>query len=101
MQTMQTPRMDSKNHDQAYSNSASMLCPEDLSTSKDTDQAYEFLTKVHVSVESANDVNPDALRHKIDWHIVPVMFCCYTMQFLDKVSLNVCEYNSSKHALAC
>ena len=29
------------------------------------------------------------LRRKIDWHIVPMMFCCYTMQFLDKVILNV------------
>lgn len=25
----------------------------------------------------------------MDWHIVPLMFGCYTMQFLDKVILNV------------
>lgn len=30
-----------------------------------------------------------ALRRKIDWHIVPIMFCCYAMQLIDKVLLNV------------
>lgn len=30
-----------------------------------------------------------ALRTKVDWRIVPIMFLCYTMQFLDKVLLNV------------
>jgi hypothetical protein len=30
-----------------------------------------------------------ALRHKIDRHIVPIMFLCYLMNFIDKVALNV------------
>jgi hypothetical protein len=30
-----------------------------------------------------------ALRHKVDWHIVPIMFLCYLMNFIDKVALNV------------
>jgi hypothetical protein len=30
-----------------------------------------------------------ALRHKVDRHIVPVMFLCYLMNFIDKVALNV------------
>lgn len=35
------------------------------------------------------------LRRKIDLRIVPMMFCCYTMQFLDKVILNVSGCPSS------
>lgn len=31
-----------------------------------------------------------ALRHKVDRHIVPIMFLCYLMNFIDKVALNVC-----------
>jgi hypothetical protein len=30
-----------------------------------------------------------ALRHKVDWHIVPIMFLCYLMNLIDKVALNV------------
>lgn len=30
-----------------------------------------------------------ALRHKIDRRLLPYMFCCYVLQFLDKVMLNV------------
>ena len=30
-----------------------------------------------------------ALRHKIDRRLMPYMFCCYVLQFLDKVMLNV------------
>lgn len=29
------------------------------------------------------------LRRKIDRRIIPYMFCCYVLQFLDKVMLNV------------
>ncbi|KAL9080602.1 MAG: hypothetical protein Q9157_000657 [Trypethelium eluteriae] len=61
---------------------------ENLRITQDTDQAYEFLIKTHVSSETASHVNLDVLRRKIDWHIVPIMFCCYFIQFLDKVSLN-------------
>ncbi|KAL1610871.1 hypothetical protein SLS59_000508 [Nothophoma quercina] len=34
------------------------------------------------------DVDIRRLRRKVDWRIVPLMFGCYTMQFLDKVILN-------------
>ena len=34
-------------------------------------------------------INLQASRRKIDWQIVPIMFLCYTMQFLDKVNINV------------
>lgn len=59
----------------------------DHRTSAGVDAAWEFLDKhrdAHVDSTSIG-----SLRWKIDWHIVPIMFCCYTMQFLDKVILNV------------
>ena len=56
-------------------------------TIKDPDKAYQFLT----SIGAADDVQPNIdikrLRRKVDWHIVPIMFLCYTMQFIDKVRL--------------
>ena len=53
------------------------------------DTAWKFLDH-HRDVAASNvSVDIDALRRKIDWRIVPLMFCCYTMQFLDKVILNV------------
>lgn len=54
----------------------------------DVDAAWKFLNS-HRDASDVASVNLDALRRKIDWHIVPLMFCCYTMQFLDKVILNV------------
>lgn len=52
------------------------------------DAAWNFLNH-HRDAAGVDAVNIDALRRKIDWHIVPLMFLCYTMQFLDKVILNV------------
>ena len=60
-------------------------------TAGDLDQAFWYVEKS----SAGNDVYPSsardlkALRRRIDWHIVPIMFCCYTMQFIDKVLLNV------------
>ena len=60
-------------------------------TARDLDQAFWYVEKS----SAGNDVYPSsardlkALRRRIDWHIVPIMFCCYTMQFIDKVLLNV------------
>ncbi|KAI4113473.1 MAG: hypothetical protein LQ345_005559 [Seirophora villosa] len=53
----------------------------------DLDQAYWYMQHT----ENATEASPQELsrlRRKIDWWIVPIMFCCYTMQFIDKVSLN-------------
>ena len=62
-------------------------------TRNDVDSAWKFLDH-HRDVAASNmSVDIDALRRKIDWHIVPLMFCCYTMQFLDKVILNVRDTN--------
>lgn len=54
------------------------------------DAAWTFV-RDHKDVDEAavDAVNLNSLRRKIDWHIVPLMFLCYTMQFLDKVLLNV------------
>lgn len=52
------------------------------------DDAWKFLNE-HRDAAGAAAINIDSLRRKIDLHIVPLMFLCYTMQFLDKVILNV------------
>ncbi len=54
--------------------------------SSDVDTAWDF---INGHGDASDSVNLAALRRKIDWHIVPLMFLCYTMQFLDKVILNV------------
>lgn len=59
------------------------------SSDNSVDQAWRFLNEHRNGASDQPIVDMAALRHKIDWHIVPLMFCCYTMQFLDKVILNV------------
>jgi GMP synthase-like glutamine amidotransferase len=54
---------------------------------KDVDAAWMFLNG-HRDAH-ADTTALKALRRKIDFRIVPIMFLCYTMQFLDKVILNV------------
>lgn len=55
---------------------------------RDLDEAYKYLENVGVPV-NGDDIDLKALRRKIDWHIIPIAFACYTMQFIDKVLLNV------------
>ncbi|KAF4547025.1 Thiamine pathway transporter-like protein 7 [Elsinoe fawcettii] len=52
------------------------------------DEAYRFLTTTTVTEAEKSDVDLNKLYRGIDWRILPVMFCCYTLQFLDKVVLN-------------
>lgn len=54
----------------------------------DVDAAWLFLD-AHRDAPGVDAVDMRSLRRKIDWRIVPLMFCCYTMQFLDKVIYNV------------
>jgi hypothetical protein len=59
---------------------------------RDLDLAFKYIqdAKQNGGDEAAADnVDLKALRRKIDWHILPVMFLCYTMQFFDKVNINV------------
>lgn len=56
-------------------------------TGPDLDEAYFFLENIRGQHDDALDLKD--IRRKVDWRIVSVMFLCYIMQFLDKVSLNV------------
>lgn len=58
---------------------------------KDIDKAYWYVREHDHPQWSLLELKK--LRRKIDWRIVPIMFCCYTMQFVDKVLLNVCSYD--------
>lgn len=51
----------------------------------DRDDAVVYLEGHHVQA----NVDLNALRRKIDRRLLPYMFCCYVLQFLDKVMLNV------------
>ena len=58
---------------------------------QDLDQAFWYVQETSTGNDAYSTATGDskALRRKIDWHIIPIMFCCYTMQFIDKVLLNV------------
>lgn len=61
----------------------------DESVDSGVDAAWKFLNEHRDAAAADVAVNLNALRRKIDLRIVPLMFLCYTMQFLDKVILNV------------
>jgi hypothetical protein len=52
---------------------------------KNADRALEFLQRNEESeVGTVVVVDEKALVRKIDWMIVPIMFACYFLQYLDK-----------------
>ncbi|EAQ88777.1 hypothetical protein CHGG_05396 [Chaetomium globosum CBS 148.51] len=55
--------------------------------SGELDTAWKYLD-ANRDADTSEPIDLAALRRKIDWHIVPLMFLCYTLQFLDKVILN-------------
>ncbi|MCJ1346609.1 hypothetical protein MMC31_004827, partial [Peltigera leucophlebia] len=57
-------------------------------TMKDLDRVHQFILNSSVLDDEASQIDLRAVRQKIDWKIVPIMFLCYTMQFIDKVLLN-------------
>lgn len=65
--------------------------------SKDLDRAQKYILDHQTS--NISPVDLQALRRKIDWRIVPIMACCYTMQFVDKVLLNVGDQSVVKVAV--
>lgn len=72
--------------------------PAGIQPAADVDAAWKFLDRHRDARINASDIR--AIRRKIDWHIVPLMFLCYTMQFFDKVILNVRSFSIrtlSKH----
>ena len=56
-------------------------------SSQALDDAWNFLDK-HGDVQHT-DADLVAIRHKVDRRILPFMFCCYFLQFIDKVMYNV------------
>ncbi|KAK2768633.1 hypothetical protein FQN54_000489 [Arachnomyces sp. PD_36] len=53
------------------------------------DQAWDYLEAHGGGASAAEEpYSLKALRRKIDLRIVPLMFFCYTMQFIDKVLIN-------------
>lgn len=55
--------------------------------SQDLDRAYWYVQN-HATTDGAPSQAIQRIRMKVDWCIVPIMFLCYTMQFIDKVLLN-------------
>lgn len=55
----------------------------------DVDDAFKYLHDHAVADGESTSINLAALRRKIDWRIVPIMFACYVLQFIDKVVINV------------
>lgn len=55
---------------------------------KDTDEALTFLRKEEVGDEGEY-VDEKALIRKIDWMVMPLMFWCYLLEYLDK---SLCKF---------
>ena len=56
------------------------------SSDKNVDDAYRVFAKTQDL-----DASPAEVKHvisKIDWHVVPILFVTYMLQYLDKNSLN-------------
>jgi len=62
------------------------------SASHDDDVASRGEAGTHGShgrhTEDSNEARLRVIRRKIDWAIMPLMFLCYFLQFLDKVLIN-------------
>ncbi|KAF4307080.1 Major facilitator superfamily [Botryosphaeria dothidea] len=54
---------------------------------KDGDEALKFLAAESIAGE-LSDIDEKALVRKIDWMILPLMWCCYCLQYLDKTLIN-------------
>lgn len=57
-------------------------------TSKNADLASDFTKRMSVVDEVEPEADVRRVRRKVDRTIVPIMFFCYTIQFVDKISLN-------------
>jgi hypothetical protein len=57
-------------------------------TANKTEQTASMDKVDNTRAGSLFEINERALVQKIDIRIVPLLFCCYLMQFLDKVLIN-------------
>lgn len=55
---------------------------------KNADAALDFLRHEEGGVREMTLEDERRLRRKIDWMIVPLMWCCYCLQYLDKTLIN-------------
>lgn len=53
------------------------------------DDSLEFLRQQNIQEHDVTRIDEKALVRRIDYRIVPLLFCCYLMGFLDKVLINV------------
>lgn len=76
------PSMDTKTADVKYNDDA-VTVESRQGYVRDGDAALKFL-KTEAEVGEADTVDDKKLLKKIDRTIVPLMFCCYFLQYLDK-----------------
>lgn len=53
------------------------------------DDSLGYLHQQITSADDSNSVDEKTLVRRIDYRIVPLLFCCYGLGFLDKVLINV------------
>ena len=58
---------------------------------RSADAAWKYLDS-HCATGHGELKDLKALRRKVDWRLVPLAFLCYTMQFIDKVLINVIDF---------
>lgn len=58
-----------------------------LTTPAAADAALDFL-RGEIGTGTVAEVDEKALLRKIDWMIMPLMWCCYFLQYLDKTLIN-------------
>ncbi|GAM83515.1 hypothetical protein ANO11243_015030 [Dothideomycetidae sp. 11243] len=54
----------------------------------DADKAFEFLASVNVDLDHVFSIDVRRLRRRIDYRLMPYLFLCYAMCWLDKAILN-------------
>lgn len=52
------------------------------------DAALAFLRNASTTVRPMSAADEKRLVRKVDWMIMPIMFCCYCLQYLDKTLIN-------------
>ena len=75
--------MATTNNDKVYELSTSAEDPPEKPIIRDGDEALKFL-RSEAEVGEGDAISEKRLVRKIDWQIVPLMFCCYFLQYLDK-----------------
>jgi len=57
--------------------------------------SHDLSSGVSGSIDAVDD---KILYRRIDWHIMPLMFFCYLLQFLDKVLINYANIVRTKRS---